>query len=62
MHLCEIQRLRTGTNFILKDFWVDELSSINVKIAQFNCSVLAAFPGKFPATSINLLLVAVIVN
>ena len=48
--------------FIVIDLWVGEVSSINVKFAQFNCSVLGAFPGKFPATSINLLLVAVNVN
>ena len=29
---------------------------------QLNCSVLGTFPGMFPATSPNLLLVAVIVN
>ena len=29
---------------------------------QFNCSVLGTFPGMFPTTSINLLLVTVVVN
>ena len=36
------------------------MSSLYYK--QFNCSVLSTFPGNFPATSINLLAIVVIVN